>query len=55
MFSVIDSKDGRMVYRTFEQLSREHKGMDEAFYTDAFKAHVIEDGDNKIFIYKEEQ
>jgi hypothetical protein len=53
-YAVIDSSDGSTVYRTFEQLSREYPGMDEAFYTGAFSEHVVEVNNKKLFIYKEE-
>lgn len=53
-YAVIDSSDGSTVYRTFEQLSREYPGMDEAFYTGAFSEHVVDVNNKKLFIYKEE-
>ena len=53
-YTVIDGSDGSTVYRTFEQLSREYPGMDEAFYSNAFNEHVVEVNNKKLFIYKEE-
>lgn len=54
MFSVINDKDGKVVQRTFEQLSRQHKNMDENFYTNAFTEHILYDGDSKTYMYKED-